>query len=188
MATQKNNVVTHGLSGKIGDLLVFRQRSGQTVVSKVPEQTKKTGTEKQTAHRKRFQQAIIYARAAIEQPETGEQYKQAAKKQRGVTALNVAVADFFEAPNIEKVNLTSYTGKAGDKIEVQVSDDFAVKTVQVQILNADGTLVENGEAEQNGSVLWVYTATQNNENLDGDKIIVSVTDLPGNITQEENSL
>ncbi|MDR1678277.1 MAG: hypothetical protein LBR81_00665 [Prevotellaceae bacterium] len=186
MATQKNNVVTYGLSGKIGDLLVFRQRNGQTIVSKVSEQSK-TVSEKQVTQRKRFQQAIVYSKVAVEQPETGERYKAAAKKQ-GLTAQNVAVADFFEAPSIEHINLTGYTGKAGDKIEVLVSDDFAVKTVRVQIINADGTMVEDGEAVPNGSVLWVYTATQNNQSLDGDKIVVSATDLPGNVTEEESSL
>ncbi|MDR1154600.1 MAG: hypothetical protein LBL04_07795, partial [Bacteroidales bacterium] len=63
MAKQKGNVVTHGLSGKIGDLLVFRQKDGQTIVSKVPEQPK-TVSEKQMEQRKRFQQATIYAKIA----------------------------------------------------------------------------------------------------------------------------
>jgi hypothetical protein len=40
MAKQSGNVVTFGLSGKVGDLLIFRQVDGKTVVSKVPEQPK----------------------------------------------------------------------------------------------------------------------------------------------------
>ncbi|MDR1679715.1 MAG: hypothetical protein LBR81_08070 [Prevotellaceae bacterium] len=184
MATQKNNVVTHGLSGKIGDLLIFRQRSGKTVVAKVAEQSK-TVSEKQLAQRKRFQQAIVYAKVAVEMPETGEQYKDAAKKRRGVTAMNVAVADFLSAPNVESIDLSNYSGKAGERIEVVVSDDFAVKTVQVQIINPDGTTVEEGEAVNSAGSLWTYTCTQENESLDGDKIVVSVTDLPGNVTKEE---
>jgi hypothetical protein len=40
MAKQERNVVTYGLSGKIGDLLVFRQRDGKTIVSKVPQMSK----------------------------------------------------------------------------------------------------------------------------------------------------
>jgi hypothetical protein len=54
MAKSKNNVVTFGLSGKIGDLLVFRQRDGQTIVAKVPQQSGKV-SEKQKMQRKRFQ-------------------------------------------------------------------------------------------------------------------------------------
>jgi hypothetical protein len=30
MAESKNNIITHGLSGKIGDLTVFSQRDGKT--------------------------------------------------------------------------------------------------------------------------------------------------------------
>jgi hypothetical protein len=94
MAKQKGNVVTYGLSGKIGDLLIFRQVGGKTVISKIPEPSK-TVSEKQKAHRKRFQQAVIYAQSALALPETGDRYAAAAKK--GQTPINVAVADFFNA-------------------------------------------------------------------------------------------
>ena len=43
MAKQGYNVVTHGTSGKIGDLLVFRQRDGKTIISKIPQKRKKDG-------------------------------------------------------------------------------------------------------------------------------------------------
>jgi len=33
MAESKNNIITHGLSGKIGDLTVFSQRDGKTYKS-----------------------------------------------------------------------------------------------------------------------------------------------------------
>ena len=79
MAKQKNNVVTYGLSGKIGDLLVFRQVAGKTVVAKMPQQSGKV-SDKQKEHRKRFQQAVIYAKTAMSSPETGEQYRAGAKK------------------------------------------------------------------------------------------------------------
>jgi hypothetical protein len=68
MAKQKNNVVTYGLSGKIGDLLIFRRINGKTVISKTPERSK-TVTEKQTATRKRFRQVTFYAKAAVANPE-----------------------------------------------------------------------------------------------------------------------
>ena len=34
MAESKNNIITHGLSGKIGDLIVFSQRDGKTFAAK----------------------------------------------------------------------------------------------------------------------------------------------------------
>jgi hypothetical protein len=185
MAKQKNNVVTYGLSGKIGDLLVFRQRDGKTIVSKVPEHSK-TVTEKQAVHRKLFQSAVIYAKAAVTSPETGELYKTAAKKKKH--PFLVAVADFFNAPDIYQVDLNGYTGNVGDEIRVVVSDDFAVKSVYVQINNADGSLVEEGEAVKNAGDWWIYTATKNNENLEGDRIVIEASDLPGNVTRKEQEV
>ncbi|MDR2003083.1 MAG: hypothetical protein LBQ74_08650 [Prevotella sp.] len=100
-------------------------------------------SEKQTAHRKRFQQAVVYAKAAVESPETGELYRAAAKKRQ--TPINVAVADFFNAPDIENIDLTGYAGNKGDVICITASDDFMVKSVKVRIINADGSLVEEGD-------------------------------------------
>ena len=64
MAKSVNNIITHGLTGKIGDLLVFRQVDGKTVVSKVPRKTT-TVTEKQKQQRAKFQEAVIYSKRGI---------------------------------------------------------------------------------------------------------------------------
>jgi hypothetical protein len=65
MAKQKGNVVTHGLRGKVGDLLIFRQVDGETIVSKIPESSK-TVSEGQKRQRKNFQKAIFYAKSVFE--------------------------------------------------------------------------------------------------------------------------
>jgi hypothetical protein len=189
MAKQKNNVVTHGLSGKVGDLLIFRQIKGKTVVSKIPEMPK-TATEKQKASRRRFQQATLYAKQATKNPVTRDLYAAAANKgkDKGRTAYNVAVADFYNAPDIDTIDVSSYAGAVGDEIRVIASDDFLVKSCHIQIIDADGSTVEEGEAVNSAGNLWIYAATQNNESLESNKIIVTVSDLPGNITQEERSI
>jgi hypothetical protein len=184
VAKSKGNVITYGLSGKIGEILVFRQVGGQTIVSKMPEPPK-TVSEKQVAHRKRFKRAMEYATSAVESPETGKLYKASVKNRQ--TPINVAVADFFNAPEIEHIDLSEYTGNAGEKIRITVSDDFMVKYVKVQISNADGTLVEEGDAVREAGDLWIYTAVQNNENLSGDKIVITTSDLPGNVVREEQT-
>ncbi|MDR1340484.1 MAG: hypothetical protein LBK58_10595 [Prevotellaceae bacterium] len=183
MVKQKGNVVTHGLSGKIGDLLVFRQRDGQTIVSKIPEQ-QKNASEKQVELRKRFQQATVYAKIAASTPGVKELYAEAAKKRRGMTAYSVAVADYFNAPDIDNVDLSEYAGAEGDEIRIIASDDFAVKSVHVQISNADGYTIEEGYAVNSIGDLWIYTATANNESPDGCKIVVSASDMPGNVTSK----
>jgi hypothetical protein len=183
MAESKNNLVTHGLSGKLGNMLVFSQRAGKTVVGKVPRKHGEA-TVAQSAIQAKFQQAVIYAKAAISESQTKANYAELAKN--GNSAYTVAIADFFNAPDIAEIDISHYTGVSGGKIRVKVVDDFIVENVSVSIINGDGTLVEEGNAikEQDG-IHWSYTATQTNSSFDGDKISVTATDKPGNVSTGE---
>jgi hypothetical protein len=187
MAQVKNNVLLSGLSGKLGDSIVFRQLNGKTIVAKLPGPPQ-TSSEKQKKMRGHFQQAIIYAKNAVRAADTKERYAAEAKKRKGLTAYNVAIADFFHAPDIHTVDLSKYAGNTGDEIHVTASDDFAVQSVHVQIHNADGSLVEEGYASHTTDNVWVYVATCFNESLDGDRIVVTASDLPGNTTSEERNV
>lgn len=186
MAVSKNNVVTNGLSGLVGDMLVFRNYYGKTIVSSKPKERTVNPSVSQQAHTKKFQEAILYAKAAVKNPQTMEIYEQAAKN--GLTPYNIAIADFFHAPDIKMIDLSEYTGKLGDLIRIQVVD-YEVKEVVVTIINPDGTEVEHGNAqysELTGN--WEFRATATNTSLDGDKIIVTATDIPGNIGMTEEVL
>ena len=185
MAKSVNNIITHGLTGKIGDLLVFRQVDGKTVVSKVPRKTT-TVTEKQKQQRAKFQEAVIYSKAVMQDALQKEEYAKEAKE-KGIQTNAVAIADFLKAPRIEEINLSEYTGKKNDIIKIKAFDDFKVKAVTVKIENADGTLVEEGNAVESG-LYWIYTAKQNNADLSGDKITVRATDIPDNLTEKEETL
>lgn len=186
MATSKNNIITHGLSGKVGDIIVFSQRNGKTIVSKAPVKREVT-SQKVKDQIGKFQQAVIYAKTALQDANLKEEYAKEAKKKEGLTAYNVAVADLLNAPKIEEINLTAYTGQIGDTIKVRAYDDFKVESVTVHIYNADGTLVEEGNATQQ-AIDWIYTATVRNENLSGDKIIVRAYDLPHNLAEKEQTI
>jgi hypothetical protein len=186
MAKQSGNVVTHGLSGKVGDLLIFRQRNGQTVVAKIPAVSNKV-TEAQLAQRRKFQRAVLYSGAVASDPALNEAY--AAQAKRGQTSRNVAVADFLRAPDIDVIDLTNYHGQPGDVIRIEVTDDFALKEVKVVITNPDGSLVEEGYAKPEAvGYEWTYTATAANEDLKGDRIEVYASDTPGNIAQKAEEL
>jgi hypothetical protein len=186
MAESKNNVVTHGLSGKVGDILVFRKHGDKTIVASAP--SKRTGepTERQKKQQERFQEATLYGQTALSDPTMKAEYKAAA--QTGQTAFNVAVADYFNAPDIKDVDVSAYTGKAGDLITIKATDDFRVASVNVAIYNEDGSEVEHGLAVQKNKVEWVYTATTDNPSLNGDKIVITASDLPGNVTEKEETL
>ncbi len=183
MAKSKNNVVTHGLSGKVGDILVFSQRAGKTIVGKVPRKRSTQPTAAQKQQLQRFQQAVIYAKGVMANAVQKAAYKASAKA--GESAYNIAVADMLHAPNIESIDLSTYKGNIGDKITIIATDDFKVVQVSVTIENADGSLVEQGNAVQDAqnNLQWVYTATAANTDLTGDKITVKATDTPGNLAE-----
>lgn len=188
MAVVLKNLVTKGLSGKLGDTIVFRKVGDKTIVATVPT-TSKEPTEAQKAQRERFQMAVLYAKSQMDDPDAKAAYEAEAKGSGQPNAYNIAVADFFHAPDIEEVDLENYLGNIGDTIRVRAIDDFKVVEVQVEIYNADGTLVEKGAAVQQANGLdWVYTATVKNDDLYSDKVVIKVSDMPGNISEQEKNV
>ncbi|RRJ86498.1 hypothetical protein EG240_16070 [Paenimyroides tangerinum] len=187
MAESKNNIVTHGLSGKVGDILVFSQRNGKTIVSKAPKERTGEASDKQKQQIAKFQQAVIYAKSVLQDPITKAIYTDAATPEKGVSTYNVAVADLLNAPKIEEIDLSNYNGDINDTISVTVTDDFQVASVKVIINNADGSLVEQGNATLQGSK-WVFVATVNNSDLAGDKITIQATDIPDNLSEKTETI
>ena len=186
MAKVADNIVTTGLSGKLGNQLVFRNRDGNTYVSKAPKK-RTVWTPAQMEQRFKFQEAVLYAKNANSDEITHELYSAEAKD--GKTTYNIAVADFLNAPQINEIDIANYNGQIGSYIQVRATDDFDVVAVTVTIQNADGSLVESGNAVlQPGSSWWRYTATAANESLASDKITVRATDIPGNHTDMEKAI
>lgn len=174
-----------GISGKVGDM-VFRQRNGKTFVSKASNKTQKERTAKQQANNSNFQRAVIYAKKALADPVAKQMYK--AKVGKGKSAYNLALADFLHAPKILKVDLSGYSGKAGEVIRIEVIDDFAVKAVKLGIHRQDGTLEEEGDALQTEDNLdWTYIARITIISLVEIKIVVTATDYSGNLGIHEQS-
>jgi hypothetical protein len=173
MAEVKSNLVTKGMSGMIGKTLVFRQTDGKTYVSAAPKTGNRVPTPGQTAQRQRFQEAVFYARNAIQEPETKAAYQAVANKRHARNAFAVAVADFFNAPDIKDFDLHDYTGAAGSCISVKITDDFKVRQVVFEIYHSDGTLVEQGDAiASTDGMSWVYTAISENSSVSGTRIVV----------------
>lgn len=187
MAKSENNVLTHGMSGKIGDLLVFRNVNGKTIVSKAPAKPKGEPSEKQQQHRERFQEAVIYGKTVQLTPELKALYESSLTE--GQSIYQVALADFLKAPAIKQVDVNHYTGAIGSTLSVRVTDDFMVKAVHVAIVGSNGDTLEQGEAlcQPNG-LDWLYTATTNHTPSDGNKIVITASDTPGNLTRSETAL
>jgi hypothetical protein len=187
MAKQKNNVVTHGLSGTVGGMLVFRQTATGTVIQSLPRVSGKW-TEAQQAQRRKFQRAVLYGRAVLADPALRQEYEAAAHR-KNRAPYNVAVADFLHAPDIELIDVSGYHGMSGDVIRIEATDDFMVKEVRVVISDHEGRLIEEGYAQPGVlNIEWVYTVTVDNPNPTGDRIEVYASDMPGNISKAEERI
>ena len=92
----------------------------------------------------KFLEAVLYAKNAITDEATKDAYQASAEE--GETAYNVAVADFLNAPLINEIDVSHYTGQPNCNIQVRAVDDLEVKEVTITIQNSDGTEVESGAA------------------------------------------
>ena len=182
MAKSKRNVLTHGLSGTMGDLMVFRQLNGETIVANFPKERTAPLTEKQKQALARFKKATVYGKSVKGNEELRAMYQ--AKVKSGQTAYLLAVTDYLTSPVVEDADLRAYKGVIGDKIKVNALDDFQVKSVAVSITSAADELIEEGNAVQNpmNDLEWTYTVKVSNATLAGTKVSFTASDLPGNGT------
>lgn len=173
----KLNPMFEEVRGQLGDV-VFRELRGKTIASRKPVSTTAT-TEKQVAHRERFKQAAAFGRSALADPATRELYEAAAKN-NGVPVFAATIADFFNPPVIDDVDVSAYNGQAGSRILVSARDDFGIASVHVSIATDGGSPIESGNAVP-ADGHWVYTATQSRS---GGTVNIQVvaTDRPGGST------
>ncbi len=178
MAKIQNNLIIHGLSGMLGkQVVVRRMKNGQYVLSAAPANRSQDVSAAQKEQRERFRQAILYAKGAQGMAE----YQDVAEA-RGVSAFNVATADFLHPPEVQKIDVSGYHGAIDETIHIMATDDVKVKTVGVMIVNDDGTLVEKGTAVAGTANTneWLYT-TKCAAASSSVKIVVDVADLAGQV-------
>jgi len=180
MTKVKNNLITTGLSGKLGKQVVFRQWGSETFLAKAPVRSQNSiDSELRIKNKLRFKEASAFAKKAMNDPELKQAYKKKCKAR--VTAYARAVQDFFNVPSIGEIDLSNYSGETNSFIRVYTTDDFRVNQVKVRIENQQSEAVEAGFAEQEGNTdWWRYIVTEPNLLSTGGKIIVSAYDLPGN--------
>jgi hypothetical protein len=89
-----------GLSGKMGDV-VFRtnRKTGTVTISRAPDMTRVKWSKAQKAHRRRFKEAVEYAKTAKTQPELWAVYQALAKKKRK-RAWDLAVSDHYHGTGL----------------------------------------------------------------------------------------
>jgi len=185
MADVNLNALVEGLSGKVGKNVVMRQRGGRTILSTRPERSG-VASEKQKLQRERFQRAVRYARTSLLVPETKAEYLASIKGQEFMTAFTAAVTDYMKAPKIDVIDVDGYTGAIGENIAIRNATPFKLVSVKISIQQANGTMIESGDAISIGNRMeWTYQTTTNIPALAGMKLVVTAKDRPGKeVTQE----
>lgn len=188
MAIVKNNVVTEGLSGKLNNIVFRTLPGGRTIVASKPNTSKKrVDSEAQKRHKGRFRAASMYAKNAMQDPQLKAAYE--AKAKPGQTGYNVAIADFLNIPEISELDLKLFSGVKGSKIMVEVVDDHLVTEVQISIYDAQGALVEEGQASESVNGLdWIYTTQKAMTNPSGGSIMIKASDMAGNTIEREEMI
>ena len=181
MAIIDQNIVTMGLRGRVGNL-IFRSWGDKSVVSAAPSNHNRKWSQAQTENRKRFRDAMIYARMALKDPVKQKYYRSKVKGMQ--TPWNAAVADYMKKPVIHETDISHYQGNKKDVIKVKAKDNFRITAVIVTILTAQGITVETGMATRSsGNTEWVYQTRSTNQQFEGSHVLVQVSDMPGNTTQ-----
>jgi hypothetical protein len=176
MAKIDDNIIMEGIRGRLGKRLVYRKsRGGTTIVSIRPSFSEnREFTDDQVSHQEAFKEAIAFAKKAKTQPA----YKKLAKGTE-MTSFNVAVADWFSHPEITEINTNGWTGEAGQTILVEAKDEILVSAVLVEIRDADGNILEQGEAVASESTWWTYTTTSQQTLPSTFQVVATAQDLAG---------
>lgn len=182
MAKSENNEVMFGARGKVGNLVVFKNYYGRTIISKVQSKREKPNySDEQVLIKERFKEGVIYAKGVLQDPILSDFYRPLVKG--GVRVYNLALADFCKPPEIKSINIAPTSGNVSTQFTIRAIDNFKVVSVTVNITAADGSILETGTAQQGANQAdWVYNTPLLVETLHGTTITAKATDTPGNVT------
>lgn len=179
MATVENNIFIRGLRGALGRQFVVKRGRNGSIVSNYPVfDENRTFTGAQVKQQSKFREAVEYAKRA----KGWAVYIEKAKADNR-TPYHVAISDFCHAPEIITIDAQNWQGGV---IQIKAVDDVRVAQVKVAITDKAGTVLEEGAAVQNSDAWWSYTATAKAK--DGARIVVTASDLAGNIVEANKIL
>src|SRR5690349_8671774 len=111
----KLNPMFEQASGQLGDI-VFREVRGETVASRKPSVSGEPSAD-QIAHRELFKQAAAYGKSVMANAETLALYEEVAQN-KNMPVFALMVADYFNAPTVDNVDLSAYNGQVNDLINI----------------------------------------------------------------------
>ena len=179
MANMYRNRFFRGLTGAFHEQLVTHTTcTGKTIlINKSLFSDNQDYIESMKAHEAALLEVTTYASFA----KTQDAYLEK-ELETGITAYNLAIADWFVSPKVLEINVDRWTGKPAQKIRVKARDNVKVARVALLIRDAQGNVVELGDAVQSetGSAWWNYTTRSLVQMTPFPSVQAIAFDLPGN--------
>ena len=172
-----------GARGMLGNVVVYRQFRGQTLLCNRPEK-RNTITPHQQRMKTRFLAAVAFAKKQIADPVTKALY-QPGPESKFTSAYAAALADYLKRPVIDDVDVSNYKGNEGDAIVVKASDVVQNLNVMVTLLDTNSILIEQGEAISTLFTKGYVFKTNKRHEITGCTILITVRDRPGNVVYRE---
>ncbi|KIC93125.1 hypothetical protein [Flavihumibacter solisilvae] len=145
MAKTNNNALVHNFSGRMGDIVFRRLKSGKTIVCRAPvSKTNWAPTPGQAKNRERFKKANAYGLKAMADPELRSFYSNLIKRKPHLTVQTIAVRDFRKSPKVTEIKIMEWRDQV--IIRVFAKDDTRVVGLTVTIIDEYGQEVISGEA------------------------------------------
>jgi hypothetical protein len=188
MSTIKNK---SDLGGVLGERVALQKVGGRVIATNRPKRKLVKTSAAHEASMAKFVRASKYANyhanlALTNQPTP---YTEGIKgKKRSVYA--VAMSDRLTPPKVQDIDAPKYKGATGSSIHVWATDDFRVASVEVTIIDGNGTELETGQALPlpQDPELFVYKTRVENLAVPGSMIRATATDVANNSTTSEKAL
>jgi hypothetical protein len=94
MAISKNNPLLKGAHGKLGDTIIVKQYGDKIVISNYPDMSKVKPSDLQKEKRRKFKNAVTYAKAVMDDPRRSAILKKKLKKNQ--TVFLAAISEFMK--------------------------------------------------------------------------------------------
>lgn len=100
MASVRKSIILKGISGRVGDIVIKQYRSG-TVITKVPDMSGILPTKSQKKNRRRFSDAVKFAKSIVADPDEHAAWK--SKTRKGTSVYHAAMRAYLkeEVPQLK---------------------------------------------------------------------------------------
>ena len=171
-----------GISGRVGNLVFRTTADARTYAQQAPARTKRPATPAQQQWRRgTFREAVAYGNAQKRDPAGVAYYERFKAAGSFKSVYSLALADYTKPPEVRAVEIANYRGQAGHLLRVQAHDPYGIVAVRVQVLDAAGQVLEEGEAAATGEDWWEYTTGQTHAPGMARQVRALAFDRPGNV-------